>query len=158
MVLGQVDPEDSRDLFLVDRQSGTSQLVTYFGDHVTCGPGDSLEEGAMSDDGSVVAFLSREEGLVVGFDTLGFSQAYSYCRNSCAIVARTRSASDPSRGGNRDANGLDVDGAGPVAVVSSNATDLLSGFVDGGPGADAYGFSLATGSPLLITADAANPG
>lgn len=157
VVPGQVDTEDSRDLFLVDRQTGVSQLVTHQGDHVTCGPNDSLDEGAISEDGSVVVFVTREEGLVAGFDSRGFAQAYRYSPGTGAVVPLTRSASDPSLGANGNTTSIDLDGAGRVAVLISGATDLVSGFVDGGPGEDGYGMVVATGTPFLITADASDP-
>ncbi len=157
VVPGQVDSEDSNDLFLVDRLSNTSQLVTHLGDQVTCGTDVTLDEGAMSDDGSVVVFLSREEGLVAGFDSLGWNQAYRYSASSGAIVPLTRSTSNSAQGGNGSTFSIDIDGAGRVAVISSNATDLVPGFVDGGTGADAYGFNLATGAPFLVAMDATNP-
>ena len=156
VLAGQIDPTDSVDLFLVDRAAGTTAIVTHRGDNLTASATDAFM-GAVSDDGRTVAFLSREVGLVPGFDPLGFLQAYRFDAATGVVTPLTRSAAQPSVGGNGDTEELSMDGAGRIAAVRSDATDLVPGFVDGGPGPDVFTYVLATGAARLVTSDVANP-
>ncbi|MEL6428344.1 MAG: hypothetical protein AAFR54_04140 [Planctomycetota bacterium] len=153
---GQVDPTDSSDLFLVDRTAGTTALVTHRGDQVTASSAGATL-GAVSEDGRTVVFLSGEVGLVAGFDSLGNRQAYAYDAATGSVTPLTRSAAQPNQGGNGDTDQISMDAAGRIAAVRSRATDLVPGFVDGGAGPDAFAYLLATGAPVLVSRDAANP-
>ncbi|MEL6428345.1 MAG: hypothetical protein AAFR54_04145 [Planctomycetota bacterium] len=157
VVPGQRDGGTSDDLFVVDRATGTARLVSHTGDGVTTATSLALLSSAkISGNGAIVVFVT-ERDLVPGFDNRGHRQVYRFDVVSGALSPLTRSASNASRGGNGDSFRVDIDTNGRVAAIASSATDLIAGFVDGGPGDDVFAYLLGQNAPVLVSQDALDP-
>lgn len=160
VVLGQIDPFDAYDLFLTDRWTGRTQLVTHTGDYVTTPTpvsGSNGTGGVISGDGSVVIFTSSSAGLVPGFNTQSARQAYVYRVATGAITPLTRDSANPLLGANSGITQMAVDQQGTRAVVVTRATNLVQGFVDGGVGDDVFAIDLSSLSVTLVSHRAGVP-
>lgn len=144
------------DLVLVDRLLGTNQLVNHIGDGLSSADAVA-RDGVLSDDGRVVLFSSLATNQVPGYDSLGFEQVYRFDATTGAVTPLTRDATNPALGGNGSNAELSISGSGDIAVISTNATNLLAGFIDGNTGEDLFAIDLTTSQVSLLSADASNP-
>ena len=146
LVAGQVDTNDEADVFLYDRETGTTVLASRAAvSPVTAGNGSRVSSLAMSGDGAVVAFASDATDLVAGQVDLNQGLdvfVYSRDAGTTALASRARGT---GRGAARS-GGLVVTGNGPSETpvlsadgrllvfqsVASNLTgdDDVNGFFD----------------------------
>ncbi|MCP3994738.1 MAG: hypothetical protein GY722_06705, partial [bacterium] len=154
MIPGQIEaePPHTPDLFLHDRMNGTTALVTHFGDGVTAAAGDDDPISAISGDGSTVVFGSDQAGLVAGFDGLGRRQVYMYDVGTGVISAVSTDASNAALGGNNDMTSLALNVDGSTIIYDSQASNLVSGFVDmNGSGDDVFAYDVGSGTTTLVS-------
>ncbi len=116
------DGNGSRDVFVRDRQSGTTEIVSVdsFGN---LGDGDSRAP-AISADGRFVAFESAATNLVLG-DTNGHHDVFVRDRQD-GITTRV-SVDSSGVQGNGDSVNPSITGDGRWVVFTSSATNLVSG-------------------------------
>ncbi|MCP5022232.1 MAG: hypothetical protein GY930_10690 [bacterium] len=155
MISGQIDEElpESYNLFVRDRMNGTTALVTHTGDGVTAGVGfQGSNLAKISDDGSTVAFASSKADLVAGFDGQGVSQLFMYDVATGVVSVVTTDASNAALGGNSSPNSLAVDADGSTIIYESQATNLISGFVNAnGTGSDVFAYDVSSGTTTLVS-------
>ena len=113
----------------------------------------SSTHARLSDDGTLVAFLSSADNLV-GDDTNGVQDAF--VKNLVTgEIARVSVASDGTEG--NDATGsfgyIDISGDGQFVTFSSKATNLVAGDTNGFE--DIFVHDLATGATELVSVDLA---
>ena len=140
------DLQGTQDVFLHDRQQGTTQVISIAPDGGIAN-GDSWEP-SISADGKSVAFTSKADNLGVA-DTNGQPDIYLWDRESGAMQ-RVSVASDGS-----EANGFsgeaEVDGEGRRVVFSSGATNLATPDVNGYL-TDAFVHDLESGTTTMLSA------
>ncbi|MFL5330943.1 MAG: hypothetical protein ACJ8C4_18775 [Gemmataceae bacterium] len=173
LVPGQVDNEQSQDVFLRDRWINTTILVSHAsGSSATIGNGRSRSP-SISDDGRYVAYTSQATNLVAGFvdgngpevaDGAG-SDVFLFDRVTgtntlvshqlgSSVVSGNKASSQASEysGGLGSAN---ISPDGRYVAFSSLATDLVPGFVDqngaGVNGYDLYVYDQQTGNVVLVS-------
>ena len=157
VVPGQVDPSPrgSEDLFLYDRDTDTVHLVSHVGDRVSTSGGQTFpgQSAAISADGRKVVFSSSRAGLVPGFETNSVDQIFVYDVASGVITAVTRSAAAPAVGGDRRSIRPLIANDGSRIVFESEASNLITGFVDNNnPFApDVFAYDLATSQLTLVS-------
>jgi hypothetical protein len=145
LVPGQVDANFSSNVFLFDRETNTTTLVSHVtGAPVSAGDQDS-GAAAISADGSIVTFVSYATNLVPGQTpnpTAGFTHdVYRYNRKTDTTTLVSGSGGSAVTGGN-DISGPEIVSGGQVLLdtaipaisadgryiaFSSFATDLLPG-------------------------------
>lgn len=145
LVAGQVDfgsvSEENRDVFLHDRLTGATTLVSHLADSLLTAAGRSSAP-ALSADGAVVAFQQR--GYV-----------YLYHRTSGEIVLVSRQADSPTEA--RSGHSPSVSADGRFVLFISQERDLVSGQVDPLWAEDVFLYDRDTGTTLLVSHAAGAP-
>ena len=154
LVAGQVDANGRTDLFLYDRTTRQTVLVSH-SPHPRSprGRGTSLQP-AISADGRYVSFLSTATDLVPGAAAAeGYLNLYVFDRvaGSTRWVARTESFSS-SNGDPRSEQRISADGN--WVAFSSVADDLVPGQHQNTYGFNLFLWSRETGNVTLITRSA----
>jgi Tol biopolymer transport system component len=130
VVAGQTDANEGDDVFLYDRDTGTTRLVSHVaGSPATAAHTRVSNLSSISDDGRYVAFLSRAADLVTGLTGPAYlpDNVYVWDRTAGTNVLLTRSALFPGRYGNADSLGPVFAAGGSGVMFSSNASDLVTG-------------------------------
>ncbi|MCH8813928.1 MAG: PD40 domain-containing protein [Chloroflexi bacterium] len=120
------DTNDSRDIFVHDRQTGQTTRVSV---DSLGGEADGNSFGpSLSDDGRFVAFSSQATGLVTG-DTNGTSDVFVHDRQT----GETTRVSVDSLGGEADGSSSApaITGDGRFVAFDSSATNLVTGDTNG---------------------------
>jgi Tol biopolymer transport system component len=123
------DPPDTLDVFLHDREDGTTQIVSRAADGAMAN-GDGWEP-VISDDGAFVAFTSRADNLGV-YDTNGQPDIYIWCRETGAIQRLSIATDGTEANGFSSSPGIDADGrritfvSGATNLARPDTNDYLS--------------------------------
>ena len=155
LVAGQVDGNGVGDVFLRDRQAGTTTLVSHApGQPARAGDGEATEV-SLSDDGRWVAFASAATDLVDG-DGNNASDVFLFDRLTGAVrlVSYEAGASWKAAGGASRGARLSADGR--RLVFTSGAPNLVAGDANGAD--DVFLHDVATGANVLVSHAAVGPG
>lgn len=157
-VPGQTDANDDEDVFLFDRNSGATTLVSAASGSPTTGDRHSYGP-AISADGSQIAFQSEASNLQAGvtdlnhgpdvllFDTASRSNAY-VTLHAPDQPSLTSSLASALRG---------VSGDGRYVLFESADPNLVVGQIDTNNLIDVFLYDHATRSSLLVSRSAASP-
>ncbi len=141
------------DVFLFDRQSGTTVLVSHsVASPLQTSNGDS-ESPVVSGDGRYVAFVSSGGDLVPGqVDGGSWYNVFLYDRldGSLRLVSH-KSASLVTTAGAEEYGGLAVSHSGDRVAWVSRSTEVVAGQLDVPDSSDVFLFETATGSNLLVS-------
>ncbi|HEY3570271.1 MAG TPA: hypothetical protein VGP73_20240 [Thermoanaerobaculia bacterium] len=154
LVAGVNDPPASSDVFLFDRVTAGTVLVSRSAaDPNAAASGDSLEP-AISADGRWVAFSSEASDLVAGVtDANRASDVFLWDRTTGARILVSRSAGSAKRTANDFSNHPALSADGRYVLYESAATDLVAGQADD-PGSgtiDLFLFDRVAGATALVT-------
>lgn len=134
------------DVFLYDAVDGSTTMISTAG--VYGDTDDDSYSPAVSDDGSVVAFVSQADDLAAG-DTNAAADAFVWRRASMSVTLESLD----HLGGPTDGfvEGLDLSSDGRVLVYSSSATRVTSPTGDTNGAIDVFRKVLATGATTLVS-------
>jgi Tol biopolymer transport system component len=139
LVAGQMDGNGAGDVFLFDRTTGASTLVS----HASSSPSDTGDGGsfapAISGDGRYVAFVSNASDLVPG--QAGAGGVFLYDRAAGTTTRLSSSGSSPL--------GISTDGR--WVVFTSSAADVVPGQIDTNSSSDVFLWDRVSGSTLLVS-------
>ncbi len=160
LVAGQTEPEarSSSDVFLWDRASNASTLVSRkSGTNATGAGGDSVTAG-ISADGDVVLFTSTASDLLpIVSDTPGSTDVFLYQRSSgtVSLVSRVSGAPETAAGGSLPVLSAD----GRYVAFLSRALNLVPGQVDENSvnSLDAFLFDRLSGEMRLTSHTSTSP-
>jgi hypothetical protein len=152
----------ARNVFIYDQQTGLTTLVSHVPGNATFGGDDWSTDSAISKDGNFVVYQSYATNLVGGSDSNGQFDVFLYNRqtgtntlvshrfNSAVNAANARSSIDTPQ---YATNSQSISDDGRFVVFNSQATDLVSGFVEGYPlyPSDIYLFDRTTGTNVLLS-------
>lgn len=142
---------DTRNVYLWDRETGQTTLVSRRADGGEGGDGSSLDP-SLSADGNVVVFTSQATDLIPGLDLADSGEnVYLYERASGTVSLVSRSAASASRSGNHPSFGATVSADGRIVAYLSGATDLVAGQNDTNEGTDVFLFDRLTGATALAS-------
>jgi len=145
LTAGQVDGNGSGDIFLFDRTTGESTLVS----HASSSPVQTGDAGsfapAISGDGRYIAFASNASNLVTGQAGAG------------GIFLYDRSAGTATRVSNSGSSPLAISTDGRWVVFTSDAADVVPGQVDSNAAADVFLWDRVSGSTLLVSHTPGSP-
>lgn len=156
LVPGQVDiNRDKADVFLYDRLSGTTTLVSHASSSSTkTGNGECLS-AKISADGSTVVHFSRATNLVPGqngppgFNLFLFDVASGRTNLISHASTSLRTAADASRGYQGSHFAISADGS--WVAFDSEARNLVAGQIEERPELDVFLYRRADGSVRLLT-------
>jgi Tol biopolymer transport system component len=152
LVAGQVDPLPGVDVFLYDRQSGLSELISRSPGNPLQAAGGSADD--LSPDGRFVALHSHSTGLVAGIADGNGNERDCFVFDRQAGSARLASPSAvlPATSSNGSSLCQYLSSDGRRVFMDSAASDLVAGFVDrNGFRTDVYFFDGRTGGVVLIS-------
>ncbi len=147
------------DLFLWDRTTGTTVLVSHAAGSSTTGGNDTSIALGMSSDGQYVAFASKATDLISGgTDTNGGFDVFLWDRTSGVTTLVSHTAGSAAVAGNAPSSfdgSLSADGR--WLTFSSLATDLVAGTSDANAASDVFLWDRTTGVSILVSHDAGAP-
>ncbi|HKI05882.1 MAG TPA: hypothetical protein VKK31_28130 [Thermoanaerobaculia bacterium] len=163
LVPGQVDVTATQDLFVFDRDTGATSLVTYTpGSRVTAAglrsAASSLIPADLSADGRFIAFHSNLPNLVPGqVDAKANADVFLHDQSAGTTVLVSHAASSPVTAGNgpsqsfwsEDSVSMSADGR--FLVYESLATDLVAGAEDTNGDPDVFLYDRLTGTSSLVS-------
>jgi uncharacterized repeat protein (TIGR01451 family) len=160
LVPGQVDSNGGSDLFLFERVTGATTLVTRAAGAavVTANAPVYGERFTMSADGRFLAFASSATNLVSGqLDGNGGPDIFVFDRLAGVTTLVSRAVLGPTVAGNRPSSAPpSMDASGDAIVFESSADDMVPG-QDDGTGSNVYLFSRSSGTMTLVSHAAADP-
>ncbi|HKV10401.1 MAG TPA: hypothetical protein VJ725_19825, partial [Thermoanaerobaculia bacterium] len=132
LVPGQSDTNAQPDLFLFDRVTETTTLVS----HIPGSPLQTGERGAfagrLSADGRYVTFFSLSPDLSPGLSWTTQQSVYLYDRTTGDVKLISRSAFIPSQAANGGSLDPVISATGGFVAFTSTASDLVTGDFNGG--------------------------
>jgi hypothetical protein len=157
LVPGQVDTNNADDVFLRDRQTGTTILVSRSAAAATAGNRFSAGP-SISSDGRYVAFVSLATDLVAGqTDTNNATDIFLFDRVSGTTSLVSHVSASAVTAGNKASDYLSIAPDGSHVAFASLATDLVAGVTEGNPWNDVFLYDRAAGTLTLVSHTAAAP-
>lgn len=138
-------------VFLYDRVTGGTALVSHLPGQATWATGQSWSRLEISADGGRVVYDSFASNLVAGQSDNSFSVdlfLYDRAAGTNTLVSHTSASATTAAGGVGDAS-ISADG-GRVAFLS-DATNLVAGQTDANGTLDAFLYDAATGAVSLVS-------
>jgi Tol biopolymer transport system component len=159
---GITNPGPGRQLFLYDRATGTSTLVSHNTDSPDVGGNEaSGDEVAISGNGRFVAFTSYATDLVPGQeDAFGRSDVFVWDRVTGATELVSRADGTRTQAANGDSYQMTISANGRFVAFTSQAGDLVDGITEQEPPSlsDVYLWDRRTGDVVPVSRSAADPG
>jgi Tol biopolymer transport system component len=158
---GQEDGNLAVDLFLWDRITGETELVSRSdADPARTANGDSTAP-AVSADGRFVAFVSTATDLVDGIQLsnpgIPRFHVFLWDRTTGEVQVVTRSAEVPGRFADDSSQLPSISADGRFVAFLSVATNLVAGQTDRAQSLDAFLWDRVTGQTVLVSRAAGNP-
>jgi Tol biopolymer transport system component len=152
LVAGQVDPSSDLDVFLYDRELGTTALVSRTAlSAVTAGDQPSRSP-VLSADGRFVAFVSRATNLVpLQADTSLSNDVFLYDRVGATTTLVSRTSASGATTGNESSDSPSLSADGAFVVFVSPATDLVGGQVDDNGQSDVFLYDRVAATTTLVS-------
>ncbi len=154
LVAGQVESMGQADVFVWDRTTDTSILVSHAASGTTtAGNGGAIRGVALSSDGGAVAFLSTATNLIAGgTDANGAADAFVWDRATGNVALASHAVGAPSQAGNGAASEVAISGDGTVVAFAGTGTDHVPGQVDpDSTSPDVFAYVRATGALALAS-------
>ena len=157
---GITNPGPGRQLFLYDRATGTSTLVSHNADSPEVAGNDaSGDEVAISGNGRFVAFISYATDLVPGQeDANGWPDVFLWDRVTGATELVSRAAGTRTRTGNAPSYQMVISANGRYVAFSSQADDLVDGVEQEPFSSNVFLWDRRTGETVPVSRSAADPG
>ncbi|MBI4750657.1 MAG: PD40 domain-containing protein [Acidobacteria bacterium] len=152
LVSGQLDTNNGADVFVFDRQTGTTELVSRaVGTNFTTGNSPSVTP-TMSADGRYIAFQSDATNLVSGqLDTNNGADVFVFDRQTGTSEIVSRAAGTSTTTGNRASIFPVMSADGGYIALTSFATNLVPGQSDTNNDTDVFVFDRQTGTTDLVS-------
>lgn len=152
---GQVQRHDASgsDLFLYDRDLGTTTLVTHQDGFPERTGNDTTFWHAMSAGGRFLAFASLASDLVPGqVDGPGTADVFLFDRTTAATTLVSRAAGSSATAGNGASTLPTISADGRFIAFESAANDLVAGMADAdGAAPDVFLFDRVGGTAVLVS-------
>lgn len=156
VVPGQVDSANTKDVFLWDRTTGATVLVSRTAASPVAAAFGS--NPVISADGSAVAFESFGRELIPGQTDENHAQdVFLWERDTGTTTLVSRAAGTASTTGNRQASPSSLSANGRFLVFASTATDLVAGVTDTNGFSNTFLFDRITGTTTLVSRMESSP-
>jgi Tol biopolymer transport system component len=161
LVPGVADTNQKSDLFLYDRVTGATTLVSHAGGDPNTPANGLSTEARISADGNWIVFASDAGNLVAGQVPSAATpppfNLFLYHRPSGALTLLSHRSGAPATAGNGASLDPGISADGGFVVFTSTATDLVAGVTDAGAARDVFLYQRATGTVTLISHAAGAP-
>ena len=152
LVAGQIDSNANLDVFVFDRQTGSTELVS----HSSVSPATTGSKGstpmAMSADGRYVLLHSDASDLAPGvIDPANFSDVFVYDRQTATMELVSHSFTSPLVPANFVSFATALTPDGRYVLFMSVATDILAGVIDAPFTEDVFVLDRQTGLADLVS-------
>ncbi|HSF42468.1 MAG TPA: hypothetical protein VLT87_21875, partial [Thermoanaerobaculia bacterium] len=159
LVVGMTDTNTMNDVFLWDRVTGTTTLVS----HVAGAPNVAADgisyRARVSADGEWVVFMSYAKNLVPGqteptvlpVSATATADVFLWSRSSGAVTLVSRKSGTPAATGNGSSWQPEISADGNFVVFISEATDLLFGVPDTNSRHDIFVYERSSGTVSLVS-------
>jgi len=154
LVAGQSDGNNTEDVFLLDRATGTLILVSHAAGSSSLTANGTSRQVAISGDGRFVLFASTSSNLLAGqiVQPSNFgTDLFLWDRTTGATVLVSHSAGSPTTGGNDTSISLGMSSDGQFVAFASRATDLITGGTDTNGGFDVFLWNRSSGATTLVS-------
>ena len=152
LAAGQSDRNGVHDVFLHDRQTGTTVLVSHAaGSPTTAASGGGSKAASISDDGRWIVYNSTADDLVPGQTPPTTDQIYLYDRDTGTNTLVSHSTAGPAENAAGQSSHPRISGDGNWVAFESGASDLVAG--QNGPQDfwDVFLYERATGQTMLVS-------
>jgi hypothetical protein len=150
LVMGSSDGNAGSDVFLYDRSSGTTTIVSHaVGAPLQTGNGVSAG-GVISGDGRFVAFSSTSSDIAPG-DVNGTSDVFLFDRTTGSNTIVSHVPGSPSSPTTGVSDSPSLSGDGRFVAFESTATNLVGGQVDSVGSSDIFLYDRVTGLVILAS-------
>lgn len=158
LVTGQSDSGMTEDVFLWERTTGTSTLISHADGSPTTAANGTSSSPSISSDAEWITFTSEATNLVSGVTDSNFSSdLFVYRRSTGSTTLLSHAAGSPSITANGSTWGM-PSADGDRVLLLSGATDLISGGTDANGVNDLFVREQASGNVALISHAEGSPG
>ncbi|MBK8283666.1 MAG: hypothetical protein IPK97_01640 [Ahniella sp.] len=161
LVQGQIDAPATGDVFLYDRDSGTTTLLSNRSGNPLEACGSSIGSSigyAISSDGDRALFATGCPEIGAGvLDDNGFADVFVADLSASSRVLVSHEAGNPNRTANGNSDGLKISATGGTVLFQSDATNLVSNSVDTNSTVDVFLHDLSSGASTLVSSAFDNP-
>lgn len=160
LIPGQVDANGEEDVFLHDRATRKTTLVSHAAGSLRKTGSARCSNAQISAEGRFVAMICRARDLVpgqTGDSPTGVSQVFLWNRETGVTTLISHAAGAPTRESNGEAGEVWISADGSVVAFSSAASNLVPGQVDGLLATDVFVWTRATGTVSLLSGKAGSP-
>ncbi len=153
VVAGVTDNNGNNDVFLFDRASGTTTLVSRALGSASSTAGGRSNPISMSADGSQVLFLSDASNIVAGVsDNNAADDVFLFDRTSNTTTLVSRALGVASATPNNASFAASMTRDGRYVLFDSGATNVVAGVTDNNGGqSDVFLFDRTTGTTTLVS-------
>jgi Tol biopolymer transport system component len=151
LVAGQTDSNNASDIFLFDRVTGVTSLVSHVSASAVTTGNKASDYPSIAPDGSRVGFHSQATNLITGVtESNAFNDVFLYDRAAGTLALVSHTAASPLTTGNQDSSGPLLLGDGSVLFLST-ASNLVAGQTDTNGSSDLFLYTPATDSSILVS-------
>jgi Tol biopolymer transport system component len=158
LVPNQSDVNNGTDIFVRDRQTNTTKLVSHASGSPATTANAASDSPAISTDGQWITYVSKASDLINGLTDLnGGANVFLYDRVNDTTTLVSHSVLGTSFTASDRSDTPAISGDGRFVVYVSYATDLMAGQTDSNNGRDVFVFDRTTGTNTLVSHDSAAP-
>jgi Tol biopolymer transport system component len=151
LVAGQTDINSMNDIFLYDRTTGTSVLVSHASGSATTAGNGFCATPRLSADGRWTAYTCNASDLVAGQIGGNISNVFLYDRTTNASILVSHASGSATSGGNDLSGEPSISADGAYVAYSSLAGDLVAGQTEAGAASDIFLFDRLAGTSVLVS-------
>lgn len=159
LVAGTTDTNNGDDVFLWDRVTGTTTLVSHAAGAPNVAADGLSGRARISADGEWVVFTSHAKNLVPGQieptvlpgSATTTEDVFLWQRSTGTVTLVSHKSGAPAAAGNRGSSQPRISADGSFIVFESEATDLLAGPPDANNSIDVFVYQRTSGTLSLVT-------
>jgi Tol biopolymer transport system component len=161
LAAGVTDTNNVNDVFLWDRVTDTTTLVSHAAGAASVAADDLSYRVRISADGNWVVFVSQARNLVAGQTdppaTPPSDDVFLWSRASGTVTLLSRKSGAPATTGSGLSWGPEISADGSFVVFRSEATDLVPGLSDANGTNDVFVYQRSSGAVSLVSRASGNP-
>jgi Tol biopolymer transport system component len=152
LIPGQNSRVRTTSLFLFERSTGRTSLVSHASSSLTTPGNGSVDRYALSADGGTVAFESWAGDLVAGQkDPNGGRDVFLFDRTTGKVALVSRARTSPTTTGNQESFLGGISAGGDSVVFDSRASDLVRRTADSNETFDVFSYDRRSGRTALVS-------